>query len=176
MAYPGYRKTIYPLQSSDYNSNMWRSDPNNKTNSSWWDIPWPPYVGQLPFPDGWKAPEDEGTDLGWETSEERVARSKSRNNSRSKGKGKGKGKTKKRPLSETYVTTQEENSSTEEVDEDPENYTLGGGRNKRRKIEDATYRPPCEVDPDSEEEIGEINRQLVGEDEMCTKVVTSQLE
>lgn len=170
MAYPGYRKTIYPLQSSDYNSNMWRSDPNNKTNCGWWDIPWPPYAGQLPFSNGWNAPEDEDTELGWKTSEERAARSKSRNNSENKGRRKG--KTKKRPLSEVYVTTQDEDSLTEEVDDEvPENYTVAGGRSKRRKIDDATYRPLQEGEPDSEEEVGGLDAQLERKDEVGTRVL-----
>ncbi|ENH63891.1 hypothetical protein FOC1_g10008033 [Fusarium oxysporum f. sp. cubense race 1] len=54
--YPTYARTIYPTNSSDQFSSVWRSDPNNPDNNEWWDIPWPPYEGDPPFPGSWEAP------------------------------------------------------------------------------------------------------------------------
>ncbi|KAK7424012.1 hypothetical protein QQZ08_008836 [Neonectria magnoliae] len=54
--YPAYVQTIYPTRVSDANTTVWRSDPNNEINKLWWDIPWPPYDGQPPFPGDWKFP------------------------------------------------------------------------------------------------------------------------
>ncbi|KAK7417823.1 hypothetical protein QQX98_004297 [Neonectria punicea] len=54
--YPAYVQTIYPTRVSDTNTTVWRSDPNNEINKLWWDIPWPPYDGQPPFPGDWKFP------------------------------------------------------------------------------------------------------------------------
>ncbi|KAF4959576.1 hypothetical protein FGADI_1643 [Fusarium gaditjirri] len=54
--YPTYARTVYPTNSSDQFASVWRSDPNNSDNSEWWDIPWPPYEGDPPFPGSWEAP------------------------------------------------------------------------------------------------------------------------
>ncbi|RGP81649.1 transaldolase [Fusarium longipes] len=54
--FPTYTRTIYPTQSQDHHASVWRSDPNNKSNEEWWDIPWPPYEGLPPFPGTWEAP------------------------------------------------------------------------------------------------------------------------
>ncbi|KAK2678990.1 hypothetical protein RAB80_004171 [Fusarium oxysporum f. sp. vasinfectum] len=54
--YPTYARTIYPTNSSDQFASVWRSDPNNPDNNEWWDIPWPPYEGDPPFPGSWEAP------------------------------------------------------------------------------------------------------------------------
>ncbi len=170
-AHPGYRKTIYPLQSSDYNSNMWRSDPNNNSNSDWWDIPWPPYAGELPFSNGWQAPEEEDGELSWATSEERVARSKSR------GKDKDGGKAKKRSSGEAYAESGEKVAVGDTADEAMESDAVtGGGKRKRRKMSDVTYRPPRRAEPDSDDEMVQSNAQLVSEDHMHTAAVTSPAE
>ncbi|KAJ2970452.1 hypothetical protein NQ176_g8182 [Zarea fungicola] len=47
-AHPAYAKTLYPLLPSDARTNMWRSDPNNETNSDNWTLPWPPYFDTIP--------------------------------------------------------------------------------------------------------------------------------
>ncbi|KPM44577.1 hypothetical protein AK830_g1889 [Neonectria ditissima] len=54
--FPAYVQTIYPTRVTDVNTTVWRSDPNNDTNNQWWDIPWPPYEGQPPFPGAWTFP------------------------------------------------------------------------------------------------------------------------
>lgn len=54
--YPTYARTVYPTKSSDHFASVWRSDPNNPDNDEWWDIPWPPYEGDPPFPGSWEAP------------------------------------------------------------------------------------------------------------------------
>ncbi|KAF4436792.1 hypothetical protein F53441_13177 [Fusarium austroafricanum] len=54
--YPTYFKTIYPTKGRDHYASLWRSDPNNLDNKVWWDIPWPPYEGDPPFPGTWEAP------------------------------------------------------------------------------------------------------------------------
>ncbi|PCD37295.1 hypothetical protein AU210_005797 [Fusarium oxysporum f. sp. radicis-cucumerinum] len=54
--YPTYARTVYPTNSSDQFASVWRSDPNNPDNNEWWDIPWPPYEGDPPFPGSWEAP------------------------------------------------------------------------------------------------------------------------
>ncbi|KAF4337425.1 hypothetical protein FBEOM_8702 [Fusarium beomiforme] len=55
--YPTYARTIYPTNQIDNFASVWRSDPNNEDNKAWWDIPWPPYEGNPPFPGSWEAPE-----------------------------------------------------------------------------------------------------------------------
>ncbi|KAF5632398.1 transaldolase [Fusarium tjaetaba] len=54
--YPTYARTLYPTNPADHYISIWRSDPNNPENSVWWDIPWPPYEGDPPFPGRWEAP------------------------------------------------------------------------------------------------------------------------
>ncbi|KAI8658224.1 hypothetical protein NCS55_01097800 [Fusarium keratoplasticum] len=54
--YPAYDRTIYPTKPSDNNASVWRSDPNNEENEPFWNIPWPPYEGQPPFPGSWEDP------------------------------------------------------------------------------------------------------------------------
>ncbi|KAJ4242751.1 hypothetical protein NW757_011822 [Fusarium falciforme] len=54
--YPAYNRTIYPTKPSDNNASVWRSDPNNEDNELFWNIPWPPYEGQPPFPGSWEDP------------------------------------------------------------------------------------------------------------------------
>ncbi|KAF5977705.1 transaldolase [Fusarium bulbicola] len=54
--YPTYARTIYPTNPNDQYASVWRSDPNNSDNFEWWDIPWPPYEGDPPFPGSWVAP------------------------------------------------------------------------------------------------------------------------
>ncbi|KAM5350626.1 hypothetical protein ACJ41O_007131 [Fusarium nematophilum] len=54
--HPSYARTIYPTNPSDSYASLWRSDPNNEDNSSWWGIPWPPYEGHPPFPGDWTDP------------------------------------------------------------------------------------------------------------------------
>lgn len=54
--YPAYDRTIYPTKPSDNNASVWRSDPNNEDNEPFWNIPWPPYEGQPPFPGSWEDP------------------------------------------------------------------------------------------------------------------------
>ncbi|EEU38041.1 uncharacterized protein NECHADRAFT_47938 [Fusarium vanettenii 77-13-4] len=54
--YPAYDRTIYPTKPSDNNASVWRSDPNNDDNEPFWNMPWPPYEGQPPFPGSWEDP------------------------------------------------------------------------------------------------------------------------
>jgi hypothetical protein len=54
--YPTYARTLYPTNPADHYVSIWRSDPNHPENSVWWDIPWPPYEGDPPFPGKWEAP------------------------------------------------------------------------------------------------------------------------
>jgi hypothetical protein len=54
--YPTYARTVYPINSNDQFASVWLSDPNNEENKEWWDIPWPPYEGDPPFPGSWEAP------------------------------------------------------------------------------------------------------------------------
>ncbi|PNP86400.1 hypothetical protein FNYG_00102 [Fusarium nygamai] len=54
--YPTYARTLYPTNPADHYVSVWRSDPNNPENDAWWDIPWPPYEGDPPFPGKWEAP------------------------------------------------------------------------------------------------------------------------
>ncbi|KAK4071647.1 uncharacterized protein Triagg1_5885 [Trichoderma aggressivum f. europaeum] len=56
--YPAYSRTLYPLNASNANGSYYRSDPNNDDNKSYWDIPWPPFQGPTPLPNGWDAPDD----------------------------------------------------------------------------------------------------------------------
>lgn len=53
--YPAYVKTIYPTK-GDNNASLWRSDPNNPDNEAAWNIPWPPFRGQPPFPEDEESP------------------------------------------------------------------------------------------------------------------------
>ncbi|TFB02499.1 hypothetical protein CCMA1212_005204 [Trichoderma ghanense] len=55
--YPSYARTLYPLHATNANGSYWRSDPNNDDNQDWWSIPWPPYRGLAPLPNGWVAPD-----------------------------------------------------------------------------------------------------------------------
>ncbi|KAK1254727.1 hypothetical protein MKX08_008722 [Trichoderma sp. CBMAI-0020] len=55
--YPVYARTIYPLNATNANGTYWRSDPNNESNSAWWNIPWPAFRGPAPLPNGWEAPD-----------------------------------------------------------------------------------------------------------------------
>ncbi|PTB65840.1 hypothetical protein BBK36DRAFT_1120744 [Trichoderma citrinoviride] len=55
--YPSYARTLYPLNITNANGSYWRSDPNNDENKDWWSIPWPPYRGPSPLPNGWVAPD-----------------------------------------------------------------------------------------------------------------------
>ncbi|KAL7939276.1 hypothetical protein V8C35DRAFT_326373 [Trichoderma chlorosporum] len=55
--YPAYARTVYPLSASNANGSYYRSDPNNDDNKGWWDIPWPPFRGPAPLPNGWEAPD-----------------------------------------------------------------------------------------------------------------------
>ncbi|UKZ75748.1 hypothetical protein TrVFT333_003441 [Trichoderma virens FT-333] len=55
--YPAYARTVYPLNASNANGSYYRSDPNKDDNKGWWDIPWPPFRGPSPLPNGWKAPD-----------------------------------------------------------------------------------------------------------------------
>ncbi|KAJ4862526.1 hypothetical protein T069G_03480 [Trichoderma breve] len=55
--YPAYSRTLYPLNVSNANGSYWRSDPNNDDNKGCWDIPWPPFRGPTPLPNGWEAPD-----------------------------------------------------------------------------------------------------------------------
>ncbi|KAL7796766.1 hypothetical protein V8C37DRAFT_420136 [Trichoderma ceciliae] len=55
--YPTYARTVYPLNASNANGSYYRSDPNNDDNKDWWSIPWPPFRGQSPLPNGWVAPD-----------------------------------------------------------------------------------------------------------------------
>ncbi|KAF3056761.1 hypothetical protein CFAM422_012661 [Trichoderma lentiforme] len=55
--YPAYSRTLYPLNASNANGSYWRSDPNNDDNKGCWDIPWPPFRGPAPLPNGWEAPD-----------------------------------------------------------------------------------------------------------------------
>ncbi|KAH0489382.1 hypothetical protein TgHK011_009814 [Trichoderma gracile] len=55
--YPSYARTLYPLSATNANGSYWRSDPNNDDNRDWWTIPWPPYRGPSPLPNGWVAPD-----------------------------------------------------------------------------------------------------------------------
>ncbi|KAL7927049.1 hypothetical protein ACQKWADRAFT_327029 [Trichoderma austrokoningii] len=55
--HPEYRYTFYPLNPANANGSYWRSDPNNECNAAYWTIPWPPYKGPAPFPNGWEAPD-----------------------------------------------------------------------------------------------------------------------
>ncbi|PON30894.1 hypothetical protein TGAM01_v200314 [Trichoderma gamsii] len=55
--YPVYARTIYPLNATNANGTYWRSDPNNESNEAWWNIPWPPFRGRAPLPNGWEAPD-----------------------------------------------------------------------------------------------------------------------
>ncbi|PTB73928.1 hypothetical protein M440DRAFT_1381975 [Trichoderma longibrachiatum ATCC 18648] len=55
--YPSYARTLYPLHATNANGTYWRSDPNNDDNKDWWPIPWPPYRGRSPLPNGWAAPD-----------------------------------------------------------------------------------------------------------------------
>ncbi|KAL7807519.1 hypothetical protein V8C44DRAFT_186532 [Trichoderma aethiopicum] len=55
--YPSYARTLYPLHATNANGTYWRSDPNNDDNRDWWSIPWPPYRGRSPLPNGWAAPD-----------------------------------------------------------------------------------------------------------------------
>ncbi|KAH0530166.1 hypothetical protein TsFJ059_004826 [Trichoderma semiorbis] len=56
--YPAYFRTLYPLNASNANGSYWRSDPNNEDNKGCWDIPWPPFRGKAPLPNGWEAPDE----------------------------------------------------------------------------------------------------------------------
>ncbi|PKK53000.1 hypothetical protein CI102_2741 [Trichoderma harzianum] len=56
--YPAYSRTLYPLNASNANGSYWRSDPNNDDNKGCWDIPWPPFRGPTPLPNGWVAPDE----------------------------------------------------------------------------------------------------------------------
>ncbi|TQV98437.1 hypothetical protein IF1G_02517 [Cordyceps javanica] len=49
--HPDYAATLYPVLPSDAR-NLWRSDPNNESNRANWDLPWPPYTGNLPLAPG----------------------------------------------------------------------------------------------------------------------------
>ncbi|PNP51767.1 hypothetical protein THARTR1_07536 [Trichoderma harzianum] len=55
--YPAYSRTLYPLNASNANGSYYRSDPNNDDNKGCWDIPWPPFRGPTPLPNGWDAPD-----------------------------------------------------------------------------------------------------------------------
>lgn len=55
--YPTYARTVYPLNASNANGSYYRSDPNNDDNKDWWSIPWPPFRGASPLPNGWIAPD-----------------------------------------------------------------------------------------------------------------------
>lgn len=55
--HPAYSRTLYPLNAANANGSYWRSDPNNDDNKGCWDIPWPPFRGQAPLPNGWQAPD-----------------------------------------------------------------------------------------------------------------------
>ncbi|OTA05160.1 hypothetical protein A9Z42_0057720 [Trichoderma parareesei] len=55
--YPSYARTLYPLNATNANGTYWRSDPNNDDNQDWWSIPWPPFRGPSPLPNGWVAPD-----------------------------------------------------------------------------------------------------------------------
>ncbi|RFU76981.1 hypothetical protein TARUN_5228 [Trichoderma arundinaceum] len=55
--YPTYARTVYPLNPTNANGSYYRSDPNNDDNKDWWSIPWPPFRGQSPLPNGWVAPD-----------------------------------------------------------------------------------------------------------------------
>ncbi|EHK19323.1 uncharacterized protein TRIVIDRAFT_10162 [Trichoderma virens Gv29-8] len=55
--YPAYARTVYPLNASNANGSYYRSDPNKDDNKGCWDIPWPPFRGPSPLPNGWKAPD-----------------------------------------------------------------------------------------------------------------------
>ncbi|KAL7954080.1 hypothetical protein V8C34DRAFT_320259 [Trichoderma compactum] len=55
--YPAYSRTLYPLNASNANGSYYRSDPNNDDNKGYWDIPWPPFQGPTPLPNGWDAPD-----------------------------------------------------------------------------------------------------------------------
>ncbi|KAH6609073.1 hypothetical protein Trco_002419 [Trichoderma cornu-damae] len=55
--YPTYARTVYPLSASNANGSYYRSDPNNDDNKDWWSIPWPPFRGPSPLPNGWVAPD-----------------------------------------------------------------------------------------------------------------------
>lgn len=56
--FPAYERTIYPINKSDYHASLWRSDPNNEVNKDFWNIPWPPYEGDPPFPGDWEHPDE----------------------------------------------------------------------------------------------------------------------
>ncbi|QYS96767.1 hypothetical protein H0G86_004006 [Trichoderma simmonsii] len=56
--YPAYSRTLYPLNAANANGSYWRSDPNNDDNKGCWDIPWPPFRGKAPLPNGWEAPDE----------------------------------------------------------------------------------------------------------------------
>ncbi|KAM0424195.1 hypothetical protein ACHAPT_010566 [Fusarium lateritium] len=56
LKYPAYDRTVYPTKAADNNASVWRSDPNNEDNEAFWNMPWPPYEGQPPFPGSWEDP------------------------------------------------------------------------------------------------------------------------
>ncbi|UKZ64946.1 uncharacterized protein TrAtP1_006151 [Trichoderma atroviride] len=54
---PCMRAQFTPLNATNANGTYWRSDPNNESNSAWWNIPWPAFRGPAPLPNGWEAPD-----------------------------------------------------------------------------------------------------------------------
>lgn len=152
--YPDYKATLYPLRESDARNNMWRSDPNNESNSANWNLPWPPYMKHLPsLHENVDSPaQDDGY-----ASEAMFVPEKS-----NRGPGTG-GRKRRRNSDGGYSydsdTGSENGWSTNDDESNP-------NRRRRRRLADGTYRPRKgdESDSDNEpERLRKVREEIVQE-------------
>ncbi|ATY64927.1 hypothetical protein A9K55_005232 [Cordyceps militaris] len=130
-AHPAYAPTLYPVLPSDAR-NLWRSDPNNASNSPHWALPWPPHVDhRLP-------PVPEGSEEGPAAARSGCA-----------------GSAKKRGADASYCyetdTSSDDGLSGRGVD-----VMRMPRRKKRRRLGDASYRPRrggCGIVSDDDDEL-----------------------
>ncbi|KAJ6786808.1 hypothetical protein PWT90_03859 [Aphanocladium album] len=152
--HPDYKATVYPLLPSDTKNNMWRSDPNNESNSANWSLPWPPYMGSLPPPPEEKedSDESEGPSAGSSCKPKEL------------GGAQGKRVRKRRRNSDggySYDSDADSESWLSSADDD-----LNPGRKRRRRLADGTYRPRKgdESDSDNEpERLTKVREEIVQE-------------
>ncbi|KAJ3491893.1 hypothetical protein NLG97_g5505 [Lecanicillium saksenae] len=160
--HPDYKATVYPLLPSDTKNNMWRSDPNNESNSGNWNLPWPPYIGHFP-------PVSEEM----ENADESISPSVGSNFEPDElGDAKGKGGRKRRRNSDGGYTYDSDTDSEDWLSGDDDG--LNPNRKRRRRMADGTYRSRRgdESDSDNEpERLKKVREEIVQEIESMREQV-----
>lgn len=144
-SHPDYKPTLYPLRPADARTNMWRSDPNNDSNAANWALPWPPYLDKIPTtPTESEASDNDDVSPTGSSYEPDFT-----------------GNTKKMKAGKKRVRNQDGGYSYESESDSADGLSadendLTPGRRKRRRLGDATYRPPRNgEDSDSDRELAE---------------------